>query len=76
MYEFTLDYLLAKPTDFKKCTKCSRPNWYENEECVHLDCDGIKFRQNGVIGYVKNDYKFYKSEGYTEAEIDQILIET
>lgn len=76
MYEFTLDYLLAKPTDFKKCVKCNRPNWYENDECVHLDCTSTKFRKNGVISYIKEDYRFYKSEGYSEEEIDGILIET
>jgi hypothetical protein len=76
MYEFTTDYLLAKPTDFKMCVECKRPNWYENEYCTHLDCTSTKFRKNGVIGYIKRDYKFYRNEGYSEEEIDNILIET
>ena len=76
MYEHSMEQIYGKTTDFKMCVKCKNPNWYENEECVNLDCTSTKFRKNGVKTWLKNDYKYYMSEGYTEEDVDKILIET
>jgi ribosomal protein L37E len=29
----TVDYIINKPNDFKRCIRCGQINWYENEYC-------------------------------------------
>lgn len=66
----------SKPSDYKICKSCHRLNWYENETCCEFSCGHIEFDIDLVLGYVKDEYRFYEEEeGYSETEIDDIEIE-
>lgn len=83
MYEFSLAQVYGKPSDFKICNNCKNLNWYDNEECVNLDCiiftpkkEGFDISEKAVIKFLKEEYDFYMNEeGYSESETDNILIE-
>jgi len=70
----TLSQLLsdAKKGDLKSCSKCKKINWYENENCVN--CGNTKFKKNDkkIVAEIQSDYKFWKGQGYSEYESDNI----
>ena len=71
-----LSVIACKTSDFKVCKECGCINWYENEECHN--CGGSKFDESkeAVERWVKFEYEFWiKTEGYTEAEADDVLID-
>jgi len=72
----TMAQMFGKPNDYKQCKSCRHPNWYENESCV--ECRGTKFRAPGVgiTKWLEEDYEYYMEEkGYTEQEVDNILVD-
>ncbi len=53
----------SKPSDYLKCGKCGRLNWYENEECIDTDCDGT---EDDLVEY-ETEEKFIEAvEDYVE----------
>ena len=71
----TLAKIFGKPNDYKLCSECGYLNWYENQYCVQCPSDEFDNKSDHVQMYITDDYKFYESEGYTEEEIDNILLE-
>ena len=39
----TVDRMISKPSDYKRCERCGCWNWYENLECIN--CGSNKFRK-------------------------------
>lgn len=76
MIEMETITALNKPSDLKICSN-GFLNWYSNEICIKEDCGCTSFDDSleMVNLYLANDYAFYKNEGYSEDEIDHILIE-
>lgn len=74
----TLAKMIGKTNDYKLCTQCNQPNWYENKECRHCVYPQSKTFHpigEGVLEYIEEDYKFYKEDGYNEDFIDNITVE-
>ena len=71
-----LEKIVMKPSDYKVC-KCGSINWYENDVCVSTDCveDQFDVSEEAVQKWIDNEYRFWKEEGYSEEEVDLILIE-
>ena len=72
--EVRLDQIEFKPSDFKICKSCNKINWYENETCA---CGENNFNEseNAVEKAHQDEFDFWISEGYSEAEADAILYE-
>ena len=72
-----MDYMriTQKPTDYKVCEECGHLNWYENEQCCNCDCKEFDSEERLVVLTIEDDYSFYKQEGYTESEIDNMYID-
>ena len=71
----TYPKILGNLNNYKVCQNCNRINYYENEVC--FDCGSDKFIDDKllIVKLVDSSYDFYKLEGYTEEEIDNMLIE-
>ena len=68
----------GKPSDLKVCSDCGRINWYDNTECICINCNSNNFLEdkNSVSNAIAGEYTFYMNEeGMTEEEVDHILIE-
>ncbi len=39
----SIERMLSKPNDYKRCRHCGCWNWYENDECIN--CGHTKFRK-------------------------------
>jgi len=77
MKEMDLQGCIQKPSDLKVCKKCNRLNWYENETCISQDCRSEVFLEDEdiIVCVIEEEYKFYKEEGFSEIEVDNIFIE-
>ena len=75
-YEVSYIEILSKPSDFKICDKCGRINWYENEVCIDCGNDDFRDDQKEVEIAVDKEIFFYtESEGYTEEQAENIIVE-
>jgi len=76
--EHCLSKIVTKPSDYKLCPACSKVNWYENEECYNCN-ENIKdvefMTEEEMNKFAEEEYGFWKKEGYTEKEIDDLLVE-
>jgi len=72
--ERELSSISGNPNDYKICKNCGVLNFHENESCIN--CNSTKFKQTGegVQKYVKEDYEFFKQEGYKENKINNIKL--
>ena len=83
--EHVLANILGKPDDYKVCKHCHKINWYANEECIEcgskeffpnesrLNNGKIEHSDDRIIKIIEGDYEYYKSEGWEEGDIDDIL---
>ncbi len=78
MMEFMIGDIEWRSHDFKVCRKCRAINWYENEACCNVDCTSTLFNDDSdaVEDRIREEYDFYKEEGMTEDQIDNIFLET
>ena len=72
--EVSIEKIEGKLSDFKLCKSCGVINWYENEVCHN--CGKSKFKEfgKGIKKYIEDERSFYRNEGYTEKEIDNIFV--
>ena len=73
--EKELSAIFGKPSDYKICKGCGAINFYEHEECHNCNKNNFHKEGLGISKYIDNEYEFYKKEGYTEQEIDNIKTE-
>ena len=69
--ETTYSKILSKMSDYKICCRCGCANWYENKVCHN--CLNREFKEMD-FKWIDEEYEFYKSEGYSENEIDNLKI--
>ncbi len=67
--------IFSKPNDFKLCGSCNRINYYENEECIECGDNTFQYDGAGIAESIDMEYEFYKLEGFTEVECDNIEVE-
>lgn len=72
MKNHEIGYIIAKPTDFKVCAKCSCFNWHENEECWNCSSESQgKFVRNSklVKVFAQEELEFFQDTyDYTEEQ--------
>lgn len=66
--------ITSKPNDYILC-KCKKINWYENIYCINCGKKLSKKTMNEkqAIKYYNEEIKYYKLDGYTQSEVDDIL---
>ena len=75
--EVQLLTIFQKTSNFKVCRECSAINWYGNEKCVKEECCSTSFDEDEirVINNVGKEYSFWKEEGYSEDDSDEVYYE-
>lgn len=76
-------FIFNKPYQFKLCknvgegevSPCNTLNYQDRTEC--RCCGGTDFQKDGegVPEWIEESYDFYRAEGYSETEIDNIETE-
>jgi len=75
--EHALAKIVVKPSDYKLCKECGAINWYENGECINCGekLGNEAMTEEEMKRFEKREYGFWKKEGWTESEIDNLLVE-
>jgi len=75
--EHTLGKIIVKAGDYKICKECNLINWYENETCHNCNTkDFTEIMSKELMEqFAEKEYRFWKAEGYTEEEADEMIVE-